>query len=206
MDDNHITIDEDLFQQKFDEDYLPPAAVFIQAMIDRGDFNDSALEGRNVVEILEECKKDLNNFWFILGQARKEGNRYVDAYVVELDKARKVSARVEDMYFVTSHKDLGEWLEIIGKTGHLPRGILLYDDEKVVKENFASDEKGDHDELSEEIGRIVGVDRGFWYKKIGLDVENIPRAGTKEQVLKDSAVSHDTEVRVVEGKLRVMKI
>ena len=41
--DNHIRIDEDLHQQKFDEKYIPPAAVFVQAMIDQGKFDGSIL-------------------------------------------------------------------------------------------------------------------------------------------------------------------
>ena len=142
----------------------------------------------------------------MLSQARQEGKLYADAYEVELNKAKKVSAKVEDMYFVTSHKDLDSWLKVMEKTGHLPRGILLYDDEKVVKENFASDEKGDHEELSEEIGRVVGVDGEFWGKKIGLDVENMARTGTKGQVLKDSELTHDVEVRIINGELKIARI
>ena len=203
--DGHVKIDEDLHQQKFDEQYLPPAAVFTQALIDQGKFNGSTLEGKNVVEIFNACKENQKIILFILGQARQEGGYYADAYEAELDKAKKVGAKVEDMYFVTSHKDLDGWLKVIEKTGHSPRGILLYDDEKVVKENFASDERGDCDELSDEIGKTLGADKDFWSKRIGLDVENITRAGTKGQVLKDSEVSHDIEVKVSDGELQITR-
>lgn len=204
--DNHIRIDEDLHQQKFDEKYIPPAAVFVQAMIDQGKFDGSILEKKNVVEIFDACNDHTKVLSFLLSQARQEGKLYADAYADELNKAKKVSAKVEDMYFVTSHKDLDSWLKVMEKTGHLPRGILLYDDEKVVKENFASDEKGDHEELSEEIGRVVGVDGEFWSKKIGLDVENMARTGTKGQVLKDSELTHDVEVRIINGELKIARI
>lgn len=203
--DGHIKIDEDLHQQKFDEKYIPPAAVFVQAMIDQGKFDNSKLKGKNVVEIFNLCKENPKIFFFILYQARQESERYADAYEAELDKARKVSAKVEDMYFVTSHKDLNEWLKVMKKTSHYPRGILLYDDQKVVKENFASDERGDCDELSEEIGRIVKVDKEFWSKGIGLDVENATRAGARKHVIKDSELSHDTEVKMLNGELRIVK-
>ncbi len=227
--DGHIKLDEDLHQQKFDENYLPPAAVFMQAMIDQGKIKDSeisefmqeriklkkfknlgeykdlGLEGKNVVEMLDELKKDPRVVFFMLGQARQEGGRYADTYESELGKAKKVGARVEDMYFVTSHKDLDGWLKVMEKTGHFPRGILLYDDEKVVKANFASDEKGDHEEMTAEIGRVVGADQEFWNAKMGMNIANIARAGTKGQVLKDSEVNHDTEVKVVNGELIIEK-
>jgi hypothetical protein len=206
IEDGHIKIDEDLYQQKFDEEYVPPAAVFAQAMIDQGKFNGSALEGKSVAEIFKAWKEYPKLFLFMLGQARQEGERYANVYRSELDKAKKVGARVEDMYFVTSHKDLDGWLKIMEKTGHLPRGILLYDDEKVVKENFASDERGDCDELSEEIGRMVDVDREFWSERIGLDVENVARAGTNGQVLKDSELNHDMEVRLLNGELKITRV
>ena len=74
-----------------------------------------------------------------------------------------------------------------------------------MKENFASDERGDCDELSEEIGKTLGADKDFWSKRIGLDVENITRAGTKGQVLKDSELSHDIEVKVSDGELRITR-
>ena len=204
--DSHIRIDEDLHQQKFDEKYIPPAAVFVQAMIDQGKFEGTKLEGKNVVEIFDACNSNMEVLEFLLSQAQQEGQLYADAHEDESNKAKKVSAKVADMYFVTSHKDLDSWLKVMGKTGHLPRGILLYDDEKVVKENFASDEKGDHEELSEEIGRVVGIDREFWGKKIGLDVENMVRTGTKGQVLKDSELTHNVEVRIINGELKITRI
>ena len=142
----------------------------------------------------------------MMGHARQESKWYADTYEAELDKAKKVGARVEDTYFVTSHKDLDGWLEVMKKAGHFPRGILLYDDGKVVKENFASAERGDCDELSVEIGRVVNVDRKFWSERMGLDVENIVRAGTEGQVLNDSEVGHNTEVRVLNGELKIVKV
>lgn len=204
--DGYIRIDEDLHEQKFDERYIPPAAVFVQAMIDSGRLNGSMLERKNVNEVIDACYDDVKALLFLSSRARRESKKYADIYEVELAKAKKVSAKVKDMYFVTSHKDLDGWLKVMEKTGHLPRGILLYDDEKVVKENFVSGEKGDHEELSEGIGRVVGVDGEFWSKKIGLDIENIKRAGTKGQVLKDSEVRHDVEVRVINGELKITRI
>ncbi|MBR6965392.1 hypothetical protein IKH83_03730 [Candidatus Saccharibacteria bacterium] len=204
--DGHIKLDEDLHQQQFDENYLPPAAVFIQALNDRGDFKGLPLEGKSVAEVLDACKENKKILSAMFGLARQESERYSDAYEAELGKAKGVSAKVEDMYFVTSHKDLDEWMDVIKKSGHMPRGILLYDDEKIVKENFASDEKGDHEEMTAEIGRVVGADKEFWSAKMGMDIANIARAGSKGQVLKDSEVDHDIEVKMVNGELGISKI
>lgn len=206
--DGHITIDEDLHQQQLDENYLPPAAVFIQALSDRGDFRGLPLEGKSVAEVFDMCKENRRILPALFGLAREESERYARAYEAELNKAEGVSARVEDMYFVTSHKDLDGWLEIIEKSGHIPRGILLYDDDKIVKENFASDEKGDHEEMTAEIGRVVGADQEFWNAKMGMNIANIARAGTKGQVLKDSEVDHNVEVKLANnsGELEIARL
>ncbi len=205
LEDGHVELDTDLHQQQFDENYIPPAAVYIQAMIDQGLLKDTVLAGKDVVGIINACREDSELIFQILNQGREEGLRYKGIYEAELSKSERVSVKVEDMYFVTSHKDLDEWIEIMKKTGHMPRGILLYDDEKIVKENFASEEKGDHGEMAAEIGRVVGADNEFWSKKIGMDIEGTTRAGHRGQTLKDSEVSHGVEVKMVNGKLEVVK-
>lgn len=206
LEDGHVKLDEDLHQQQFDEKYLPPAAVYMQALIDSGVFRGTLGENKSVAELVGMCGKYENLLPYILGQARKESKRYADIYEEEFEKVEKVGARVEDMYFVTNRKDLDKWIAIMEKTGHVPRGILLYDDAKIVRENFASDEPGDHAEMADEIGRVVMVDEGFWKNKLGMNVENIARAGTHGQVLKDSEVNHNIEVKMVDGKLEVIRL
>jgi hypothetical protein len=206
LEDGHVKLDEDLHQQQFDEKYLPPAAVYMQALIDSDVFRGTLGENKSVAELVGMCGKYENLLPYILGQARKESKRYADIYEEEFEKVEKVGARVEDMYFVTNRKDLDKWIAIMEKTGHVPRGILLYDDAKIVRENFASDEPGDHAEMADEIGRVVMVDEGFWKNKLGMNVENIARAGTHGQVLKDSEVNHNIEVKMVDGKLEVIRL
>ncbi len=206
MEGGRIYINPELHQQKFDENYLPPAAVWMQYMIDAGMFKGTEAEGLSLNDLIKKVAE--NNganktalFFRILSCARQQEKTYDDEYESELEKADRVAIPVEEMYFVTSHHDLAHWLEVIRRTGHRPRGILLYDDEKVVKENFAQKEQGDNAELSAEIERAVGADKNFWPEIMAIDVENAPRVGTKGQVLAESAVNRNKEIRSVNGKL-----
>ncbi|MBR3256590.1 hypothetical protein IKG10_02915 [Candidatus Saccharibacteria bacterium] len=206
MEDGKIRINPELHQQGYDENYLPPAAVWMQYMIDAGMFKETEAEGLSLNDLIKKVAEDNRAkktalFYKILGHARQQEKIYDDEYESELEKADRVAIPVEEMYFVASHHDLAHWLEVIRKTGHCPRGILLYDDEKVVKENFAQKEQGDNVELSAEIGRAVGADKSFWPEIMAIDVENVPRAGTKGQVLAESAVNHNKEIRMANGKL-----
>ena len=187
--DGHVKLDEQLHQQTFDENYIPPVAVFVQAMLDKGlfqkdKFNGTVLEGLDldgmgVNEIIEKTHDENNLTLYMLYHARNEAERYMKKYDDELDKAKSVGANVESMYLVTNKKDLDKWMNEIEESGHYPKGILLYDDEKVVKPNFASAEKGDNAELANEIGRVVGADGDFWRREMAMDVDNIPRAGSQ---------------------------
>lgn len=59
-----------------------------------------------------------------------------------------------------------------------PKRISLDDDEQVVFENFASQYEGNHDELSDEVGRAVGVRQDFWQTEMGMDPGAMPRSGS----------------------------
>ena len=206
MGDGQIQINPDLHQQKFDENYLPPAAVWMQYMIDAGMFEGTEAEGLSLNDLIKKVAenngaKKFALFGRILGYARQQEKVYDDEYESELEKADHVAIPIEEMYFVTSHHDLAHWLEVIRRTGHRPRGILLYDDEKVVKENFAQEERGDNVELSAEIERVVGANKSFWLETMAIDVESASRAGSKGQVLAESAVKRNKEIRMVDGKL-----
>ncbi len=216
LEDSHVELDEQLHQQKFGENYLPPAAVWLQAMVDKGMFKSdrfnntplegSDFEGMSVSELIRETQNNDSLLFYTLFHARKESERYLAKYDEELEKAEPVKATVESMYFVTNKKDLDMWMNVIEKSGHYPKGVLLYDDEKVVNPNFASAEKGDHAELANEIGHAVGAEGDFWQREMGMDVENLPRAGSFDQVLREDAVKNDTEIKTVDGKLTFAKL
>ncbi len=203
--DGHLEIDEELSQQKFDEKYLPPAAVFIQALIDRGDFRDTLAEGKNVNEIIEMCFE--SNDWsiFLLGKERQESKWYADTYEAEIDRVGNVSADIQNMYFVTCRRDLDGWARKMKETGYVPKGILLYDENEVVKENFARFKSEDNLKLEQEINHAVGVDKDFWHMRMDIDVEKKERSGYMSHVLKESEINHQTEVKLIDGELQVFK-
>lgn len=203
--DGHLEIDEELSQQKFDENYLPPAAVFIQALIDRGDFKNSPAEGKNVNEIIEMCFE--SNDWsiFLLGKERQESKWYADTYEAEIDRIGNVSANIQNMYFVTCRRDLGSWAKKMKEIGYVPKGILLYDENEVVKENFARFKSEDNLKLEQEINHVVGVDKDFWRLGMGMDVEKMEKSGYMDHVLRGSDIDHQTEVKLVDGELQVIR-
>ena len=215
MEDGRVRVDEQLHQQKFDENYLPPGVVWVQAMLDKGlfdinKFDNTGLQGLNldgmgVNEIIEKTYDIELLTLYMLNEAWKESKRYLKEYEEELDKIQPVKVPVESMYLVTNRKDLEMWMDEMERTGHYPKGVLLYDEEKVVTPNFASEKKGDHTELADEIGRVVGVDGDFWQREMGMDVKNLPRAGSHDQVLREDVVDYSVEVELVDGKLAVVK-
>lgn len=196
----------DLHQQKFDENYIPPAAVWMQAMIDKGMFNNTSCDGMNVMELVQRSFEDEKLPNYMLYWAREQGKKYEERYEAELDKAQGVALPIEKMYLVASHHDLDGWIDKMLEARHLPKGILLYDDEKVVKENFAQAELGDHGELADEIGRVVGADEDFWQDRMGVNIDTAPRAGHMGQVLADQAVRHDLEVKLINGRVAVTRV
>ena len=201
--DGHVKIDEQLHQQSFDEKYLPPSAVFIQSMIDRDMFKGSVCDGLDVNGIVAETRKRDNLMLFLIGHARKEGEYRESQYEAELRKARDVSVPVEQMYLVISPKDLEMWKNEIENFEHRPKGILLYDPERVVTPNFAQGKEGDHVALSEEIGNVVGVDMDFWKRDMGIDLDKAPRAGSQNQVLTENIATRlrKSEFKLVNGRL-----
>ena len=107
------------------------------------------------------------------------------------------------MYLVISPRDLEMWRKEIENSEHRPKGILLYDPEKVVTPNFAHEKEGDHRALSEEIDGVVGADRNFWERDMGIDPDKAPRTGSQGQVLTEDVATRmrKTEFRLVNGAL-----
>jgi len=204
--DGSVELEPDLHQQRFDENYLPPAAIWMQAMIDKGMFTGTSCEGLDVAELVKRSFEDEKLPNYMLYWAREQGKKHTEKYEAELEKAQGIALSIEQMYFVTSHRDLDGWVNVMLESGHLPKGILLYDDDKVVKENFAQAELGDHEELASEIGRTVGADEAFWTSEMGMDLKTAPRAGHMGQVLADMAVRHDLGVKLENGRAVVTNV
>lgn len=202
-DQGNLTWDEDLYQKS----EVPPALPWIQSLIDRDIFTKNGFEGLdNVQEVLDYAKTDGDFIRSLIATERTVAKPLDEQYGKMLDDASAVRVSIDKMYFVASHQDLEDWLKVMARTGVEPKGILLYDDDQVVMENFASRFEGNHKELSREIGRAVDVDDSFWKNEMGLDPESTPRSGYRGQVLLESAVRRDKAIQLGNnGRLEVVQ-
>lgn len=201
-DKRHIIWGEDLYQKND----VPPALPYLQSILDRNMLKQvpEYQDIDTMEKVLERTHTDPKFLMTLIMTARAEGKPANEAYDKILDQvAKSVRIKPEEMYFVTSHQDLEAWLKVMARTGVEPKGILLYDDAQVVMENFASDYEGNHEELSSELGRAVGVRGDFWQNEMGMDPANLPRSGSVGQVILESAVKRDKVLRMRDGKLVV---
>lgn len=201
-DDRQVVWDADIYQKA----EVPPALPWIQSVIDRGYLQNTEYAALDSVEkVVDYTKTDKEFIKRLLATVRGESKPLNEQYGQLLDGAHAVRVRPEKMFFVTSHRDLESWLKILARDGVTPKGILLYDDDQVIMENFASKYEGNHGELTQEIGRAIGVDEKFWQEEIGIDPANLPRSGHRGQVLLESAVEESgvrgKSIRVEDGKL-----
>lgn len=200
IDDKKVTFDEDMFQKN----EIPPALPWFQSLIDRGFFREGTYAGLDSVDkIIDHARADSDFRIKLLAAVKKQSQPVVSAYEEALGNAKALRIKPEDTYFVTSHQDLDDWLKVMAKTGVEPKGILLYDDNKVVMSNFASEYEGNQKELGDEIGKAVGVNTEFWREEMGFDPQDIPRSGSVGQVLLDSAVKHNKSLSMENGRLKV---
>lgn len=202
-DNNEIIFDEDLNQKN----EVPLALPWLQSLIDRGFLQRGGYEELDDVgKVVDRARVDANFRLRLLATAKKEAQPVVSAYEEALDNAKAVRIKPEEMYFVTSHQDLEGWLRVMARTGVEPKGILLYDDNKVVMENFASKYDGNQEELSHEIGHVVGVNKEFWRSEMGFEPQELPRSGSRGQVLLESAINRDKSIRMKDGELVVEEV
>lgn len=205
LDENgNLTWDDDLYQKN----EVPPALPWMQSLIDRNIFARNGMADLDSVQkVIERTKADPEFIKILLATERAVVKPINERYEHMLDDAEAIRVGVDKMYFVTSHHDLDDWLKVMARTGVEPKGILLYDDDQVVLENFASEYEGNHKELSQEIGRAVDVNEDFWRSEMGLDPEMIPRSGHRGQVLLESAVKRDKAIQLnAEGALETISL
>lgn len=197
-----VVWDENLFQKM----EVPPALPWMQSLIDSGRLERSGYPELDTVDkIVEKARGDQDFILKMVATVRNDVKPLDEKYDKMLDEsATAVRIAPEKMYFVTAHKDLEAWLTVMARTGVEPKGILLYDDAQVVMENFASRYGGNQEELSAEIGRAVGVDGDFWSREMGMKPLEMTRSGSVGQVILESEVRHDREIRMVDGRLEVV--
>ena len=137
--------DENLYQKG----EVPPALPYMQSLIDRGTFAKNGFEELDSVsKVVAHAKEDRGFLHTLIATERNASKPLRERYGQILESAKAVRIGVDEMYFVTSHKDLDGWLKVMARTGAEPKGILLYDDKQVVLENFASKYEGNQKELS----------------------------------------------------------
>lgn len=199
---NKAVWDDDVYQKM----EVPPALPWFQSLIDSGRLVRSGFEDLDTVDkILERTKAEPDFLKSLLLAVRSDVKPLQEEYARMLDDASAVRVRPESMYFVTSHKDLGDWLKVMARTGVEPKGILLYDDEQVRLENFAGRYEGNQEELSAEIGRAIDVRKDFWKDEMKMDPREMLRSGSVGQVLLESEVRHDKSIKMVDGQLKVIE-
>lgn len=188
-----VTWDDDLYQKS----EVPPALPWLQSLIDRGIFAKNDL-GKldNVQKVIDYAKSNEDFIRSLIATEREAKKPIFERYEEMQEGAKAIRLPMGQMYFVTSHHDLEDWLKVMARTGAEPKGILLYNDDQVVLENFASQYEGNHKELSYEIGRAIDVDKDFWKDQMDLDPENTPRSGDKGQVLLESAVKREKVIQL----------
>ncbi len=184
---------DDLYQKS----EVPPALPWLQSLIDREIFAKNDLEELDSVQKAVDYAKSNEDFIRSLIATEREAKKPIfERYEKMQEGAKAIRLPMDQMYFVASHHDLEDWLRVMARTGVQPKGILLYDDNQVILENFASQYEDNHKELSHEIGQAVAVDQDFCKDQMDLDPENTPRSGDKEQVLLESAVKRDKIVQL----------
>jgi hypothetical protein len=198
--DGHVILSKELLQQKGAE--TPVMAVWLQAAIDSGKFEGTDFAGKDVMAVIKQLSEvGTDEIMPLIGADMKF---FENQYGQEIDRAEAVKVPVEKMYLVTSARDLDKWLEVVASSGHEPAGVLLYDGDKVMLENFASKHQGDHEELADEIrGAIKPTDGTVNYSDLlGEDLDKVERAGYRGQVVAEKYVRH-TALKMGVGGLEI---
>lgn len=135
----------------------PVGARYIQAAIDTGRLEKTEFNGKSAAEIIATLN-DQNIRQFI-SAVRVDTRYWLEKMNEQQDKVTAVEASVEDMIFVCAKSDLGKWARAIATSGHMPKRIVTYDDQKIRladwKQRYSDGEK-----LSEEIDGAIGENSG----------------------------------------------
>jgi hypothetical protein len=197
-----IRLDPDLLQQIDNE--IPVAAVWLQAAIDTGRLKSTQFADKELPAIIDELNGE--NIKELLGSSRQDWEQY-EAVLDEAEKvAGNVEIPVENMYFVAPRKDAEAWLKVMARSQHKPAGILLYDDNKVRLENFASLHRGDHTELTTELQAAIKPDNeGYidYAEVLGTEFSDDMRTGHKHQVIAEKHLANRGAIKTVNGKLMI---
>ncbi|MDB5181916.1 MAG: hypothetical protein JWP13_679 [Candidatus Saccharibacteria bacterium] len=201
--DGTIHLSPDLLQQIDDE--IPVAAVWLQAAVDTGRLKDTIFEGMGVPEIvtsldgenMNDISRVLKRDYMPYEQVLNDASRVADEVIVP----------VENMYFVAPRKDAERWLKVIARSGHMPKGMLLYDDKKIRLENFSSDHRGDHTELTAELQSAITRREGYidYEDVLGTPFSDDMRTGAVHHVIAEKHLTYRKVIKKSQGALIIQE-
>lgn len=124
----------------------------------------------------------------------KKAIEYEEKAWQERQKAGAISVPIEKLFFVCSQDDLVNWARVFKKYQHMPKGFLVYDNDRISRGAFGGAYYGNEDELSKSLDRVVSPNKKFWIEKMGVDMDNLPhnpRGFDEWFTLDDEMVPHD---------------
>jgi hypothetical protein len=203
--DSTIKLSEALLEQ----DEIPVAAVWIQALIDTGRVNnDPDFRGlttvRAIVQNMPGKKDPLKEEFFkeiaYLNRLWEEQERKITSIQVPVSK----------LYLVVPKHDLEKYLQILARCepSTWPKGIIVYDNRQIRLENFASLHTGDYATLSQWLQNLIPPKtpaEGYidycptFLGKPKISLED--RAGYRKHVINDSIIPERPRITVDNGRL-----
>ncbi len=116
-----------------------------------------------------------------------------------------VRVPIEKLYMVVPEKDLEDWLRVLVRCASKPAGIVAYDDTTVRLEDFASDHKGDGDELARQLRGIVGetAETLTYADVLGSEFNDSMRYSDANQLIGPKYLANTKRIVMENGKLVV---
>lgn len=185
------------------DDEVPIAAVWLQAAIDTNRFSNSVFAGKKLPEVIELMNS--KNTEILLKESKKDWLPFQEVIDAAEAKSRHIKVAVESMYLVAAKKDAKYWLKVLAHVPYKPKGLLLYDDNKVRLENFATLHRGDHAELTRELRGPILPRKGFipYNEVLGTEFVESMRAGHHHQIIAEKHLANRRVIKKVNGKLKV---
>jgi len=203
--DSTIKLSEALLQQ----DEIPVAAVWIQALIDTGRVNnDPDFRGLTTVRAIVQNmpgKKDPLKEEFL-----KEMEYLNRLWEEQERKITPIQVPVSKLYLVVPKHDLEKYLQILARCepSTWPKGIIVYDNRQIRLENFASLHTGDYATLSQWLQNLIPpktpAEGYIDYCSTFLGKPEISpedRGGYMNQVIRDSIIRKRPSIIVNNGRL-----
>ena len=203
--DSTIKLSEALLEQ----DEIPVAAVWIQALIDTGRINnDPDFRGLTTVRAIVQKmpgKKDPLKEEFL-----KEMEYLNRLWEEQERKITPIQVPVSKLYLVVPKHDLEKYLQILARCepSTWPKGIILYDNRQIRLENFASLHTGDYATLTQWLQNLIPpktpAEGYIDYCSTFLGKPEISpedRGGYMNQVIRDSIIRKRPSIIVNNGRL-----